>query len=128
MTQRLDGLLEAQPHLGVVELAAAQPLADALEVGFGRGALLAELLEHQRHLPRRVGLQAALLAQGGDLGLDQLEARRDEAREAVERHRLAVELDPAAFGGLALGDVAGEPFLDLTQAALQELATVVEAG
>ena len=124
----LDGGLEAQLHLGLVELGAPGLLAGLLEAALGVLALAAQLVEADGGGALRLALAAAALAELAELALDDGQAVGDERGEVVDGGLLGVELD-AAHLGLAAGlDGALEPGLDLDPAGLEELAALGEAG
>ena len=52
----------------------------------------------------------------------------DERAEALDREHHPVELGAARLGGLALGNVAGQPFFDLGRPSAKELPSLFERG
>ena len=111
--QRLDGRLEAQLHLGLVELGAARLLARLLEAALGVLALAAQLVEADGGGALRLALAAAALAQLPELGLDDGEPVGDQRGQAVDGGLLGVELDAAHLGLAPRLDGALEARLDL---------------
>ena len=127
--QRLDRGLEAQLHLGLVELGPAGLLARLLEAALGVLALAAQLVEADGGGPLRLALAAAALAQLAELGLDGGRAGRRRGRRGGRRRpawRRARRGAPRPRG--APRTRALEPGLDLGAAGVEELAALVEPG
>ena len=127
-SQGLDGGLDPQLGLGVVDLGAPGVLAHLVERPLVARPLLAQAIETRRDLAGRLGLPATALAQLGQLGLDHRGARLDESGEPLDGELHPLELDAAALGGLALGHVARQALLDLGGPSPKELPAFVERG
>ena len=126
--QRLDGGLQAELHLGLVELRAPSLLARLLQTSFRVLALDPQPVESDGGGALGLALAATALAQLAELALDDGEPVGDQRGEVIDGGLLGVELD-ATHLDLAAGlDGTLEPGFHLHPTSLQELAALAQPG
>ena len=129
--QRLDRGLEAQPHLGLVELDPARPLAGLVELPFSAATRRRRMLVEARRrcrAPRRSGGGGSRASSACRTSIVRAVAL-DERRRAGRSRRCGARRRRASLGrlGARLG-VGGEAPLGLGQPPLEELLALVQAG
>ena len=128
VAQHLDGRLQAQPGLGLVDLRPAGPLADLVERPFGCSPCGPQLVEVGRQRADLLALPAALLDELGVVGVDDGAVLVDEAPETIEGHERPLDLDAPLRRLLPGLGVVGQPPLGGIEAVLQELRPLGQPG
>ena len=125
----LDGRLQAQGDLGLVDLGPAGPARGSPRGGAPR--------RRARAGARRAGSPRPAAPRTGDDGARAARrapsprpraASATRRAEAIERGLPTIEVAPPALRGLPRLDGSGQPLLDLGEAAAEELASLAEPG
>ena len=127
-TQGLDGLLDAQLDLGLLDLGAALALAQLFELLLGRAAGATVPVERGGDGTGLLALATATLLQLGEVGVDHGAPRPEQLAQRVDRAEAALQqLSP--FSSLSAGHgVGSEAALGLGQAGREEALALLQSG
>ena len=127
--QRVDGRVEAQPRLGLVDVEAAGALPHAGQLAFELASLDAQRLELLGGQARRFGLAAAALAQPVGQRVDAGPVLGEATGDGGERLVAGEQVEALALGGGLRRRVAvGEARLDVGEPAGEQRAALLDGG
>ena len=127
-TKGLNGGLEPQPGLGLIEIGAMRPLSGGFERLLGLHPRPPNLVELGGHFAHLVALAAAALAQLGVDLLDLSETRRHPSRETFHRHNRPLEIEATLLGATPSLKVGIETSLGLSDTSSEELLSLAVPG
>ena len=121
VAEHLDGRLQPQPGLGLVELAPAGPLSNLVELALGRTAPATSIVETRRDRGDRRALRPPT-------GLEPVAVRGDrspplahELGQPLEGLQRTLDLRASVLGRRPLGGIGGEAALGLGEASGEQL-------